>query len=76
MASAAHINVAVRVRPLSERETTSAPATSAMGWRVGQKSLTQVDATSGAAIAAQTYAFGTHSELRGVGRRGWIREHV
>ncbi len=53
--SASHINVAVRVRPLSERELA---AGSVASWRIGARALTQLDPATGAPIAAQTYAFG------------------
>ena len=56
MSSSQHINVAVRIRPLSEREIASGG--NELGWKVGSKALTLLDAASFAPIASQTYAFG------------------
>ena len=55
--SSTQINVCVRMRPLSEREI-SAVGHANLGWKAGAKSLTQLDATTFAPIASQTYAFG------------------
>ena len=49
------ISVCVRARPLGEREEKS------FGWKIGAKSLTQLDPNTFAPIASQTYAFGVYS---------------
>ena len=51
------IRVAVRLRPLNEREIASA-GHDQLSFRAGPKSLTLLDTTTFKPIAAQTYAYG------------------